>query len=254
MQPSSALTARIRAAVIHAAISTACVSAMAALVFLLWYPGALSELSGSGRLFWIIAGVDLALGPLLTAVVFNVQKKRAELALDVGCIAALQVLALAYGVWVMAAARPVHVVFEVDLFRVVTVNEVIEARLPQAPGGLRTLPWTGPQTIGVLKPTEAAAQFESMMLGTQGVHLAQLPSYWVPYERVVDQVQQRAQPLAALNTRDAEGKKVLAQALAKAGLNEQTARWLPLVSARASWVALIDPQGRWVGSAAIDSF
>jgi hypothetical protein len=245
---------RWRAAAIHAVISAMLVTAVAALVFLLWYPSPLLELCGGGRLFGIVAGVDLVLGPLLTLVVFSPKKSRSELTRDLGVIGLLQCAALAYGAHTMAAARPVHVAFEVDLLRVVTANEVIEARLPQAPSGLRTLPWTGPQTIGVLKPTEAAAQFESMMLGTQGVHLAQLPSYWVPYERVVDQVQQRAQPLAALNTRDAEGKKVLAQALAKAGLNEQTARWLPLVSARASWVALIDPQGRWVGSAAIDSF
>jgi hypothetical protein len=251
---TSPLTARLKATALHVVCSATVIAGVAALVFGLWYPGPYRELAGGGRLFWLIAGVDLVMGPLLTLVVFNIQKKRAELARDVGLIAVLQVLALAYGVWTMAAARPVHQVFEVDLFRVVTANAVATQELPRAPEALRRLPLTGPTVIGVVKPTDPQALFETMMLGAQGTHLASLPPYWVPYEQLRTEALSRSKSLSALKPRTAAEAQALAQAVLATGLPEQRLRWLPLVSQRASWVALLDDQGHVVGQAAVDGF
>jgi hypothetical protein len=249
----SSFPARLKATALHLACSAFLISAIAALVFGLWYPGPYRELAGGGRLFWLIAGVDLVMGPLLTLVVFNTQKKRAELARDVGLIAVLQVLALAYGVWTMAAARPVHQVFEVDLFRVVTANAVATQELQRAPQALRRLPLTGPTVIGVVKPTDPKALFEAMMLGAQGTHLASLPPYWVPYEQLRGEALRRSKSLDVLKPRNAAETQALAQAVQATGLPVQRLRWLPLVSARASWVALLDEQGQVVGQAAVDA-
>jgi hypothetical protein len=253
MPNSQPRLARLKAAAWHLAVSAAVVSAVAALVFLLWYPGAYRDLAGGGRLFFLIASVDLVMGPLLTLAVFNVRKSRRELTLDIGAIAVMQALALAYGLWTMVVARPVYTVFEADLFRVVAANEVHVQALPQAPVSMRKLPLMGPQVIGVLKPTETNALFEAMLAGAQGTHLASLPPYWVPYEQLRPEALRRSKSLDVLKPRDAAETQALAQAVQATGLPAQRLRWLPLVSARASWVALLDEQGQVVGQAAVDA-
>jgi hypothetical protein len=254
MNPSPTIRARLRASAIHACISLALVSVVAAPVFGLWYPSPFRELTGGGRLFAIVAVVDLVLGPLLTLIIFDTRKSRQELTRDLSIIGLLQCSALAFGGYTTAMARPVYAVFEVDLIRVVTANQVIKDRLPQAAPELRALSWSGPQLIGVAKPVEANQQFETMMLGAQGTHLAWLPNYWVSYEQVRTQALLKAAPLAALKLRNTEQTRLLAAALKSAGLAANKARWLPLVSSRASWIALLNEQGDWVASAEVDSF
>jgi hypothetical protein len=131
---------------------------------------------------------------------------------------------------------------------------VIEEQLPKAQPEFRSLPWTGPKLIGVVKPTDATQQFETMMLGAQGTHLASLPAYWVGYEKLRADALRRSAPLGSLKLRDAQQRQTLEAALQAAKLNAQTTRWLPLVSSRASWVALLNERGDWVASAGIDSF
>jgi hypothetical protein len=193
--------------------------------------------------------------------VFDVRKRKAELVRDVGVVALLQASALAYGLWTMAVARPVHEVFEVDLFRVVMANEVYTGTLQQQgaassavqPQGSTLLPWTGPTTLGVLKPLGRDAVLESIMLGGQGVHLASLAAYWVPYDAVRAQALTRSKPLSELKPRDGAEAQALEAAVQSVGSPREQLRWVPLVSSRASWVALLDAQGNVVARAAVSA-
>jgi hypothetical protein len=260
MDSKSPFALRLKATAAHAAISTFVVGAVALLVFGLWYPGAYRELAGGGRLLLLIAGVDMVLGPLLTLAVFDVRKRKAELIRDVGVVALLQASALAYGLWTMAVARPVHEVFEVDLFRVVMANEVYTGALQQQGAvasdqrlGVALLPWTGPTTLGVLKPLGRDAALESIMLGGQGVHLASLAAYWVPFEAVRSQALARSKSLSELKPGDGAETQALEAAVQSAGIPREQLRWVPLVSSRASWVALLDAQGNVVARAAVSA-
>jgi hypothetical protein len=260
MDAKSRLAKRFKATAVHVAISALLVGAVALLVFGLWYPDGYRELAGGGRLLLLIAGVDIVLGPMLTLAVFDVRKPKAELVRDVGVIALLQAAALAYGLWTMAAARPVHEVFEVDLFRVVMANEVYTGPLqhqgatPTAERlGAPLLPWTGPTTLGVLKPLQRDAAVESIMLGGQGVHLASLAAYWVPYEAVRAQALARSRPWSDLKPRNSAEAKALEAAVKKLSSPREQLRWVPLVSSRASWVALLDAQGNVVARAAVSA-
>jgi hypothetical protein len=254
------LARRLKATAAHAAISAVVVGAVGLLVFGLWYPSGYRELAGGGRLLLLIASVDIVLGPLLTLAVFDVRKPKAELLRDVGVIALLQAAALAYGLWTMAVARPVHEVFEVDLFRVVMANEVHTGPLQQQGAvpsadrlGTALLPWTGPTTLGVMKPLGRDAAMETIMLGGQGVHLASLAAYWVPYEAVRAQALARSKPIEQLKPRDRAEAQALEAAIQSAGRPREQLRWVPLVSSRASWVALLDAQGNVVARAAVSA-
>ena len=247
------LQARLRATAIHLLASAVVISICALVIFWVWYPGLYRELSGGFKLFVLIASVDLLCGPLLTLAVYDIRKPRRELFTDIGIIATLQAAALAYGVWTMALARPVHMVFEVDLFRVVTAADIEPEQLAQAPPALRALPWTGPTTIAVTKPTDPKEAYDSMMLGINGVPLAALAKYWQPYEAQRAEAARRARPLADLKLNTAAERSALDAALRSSGLSASTARWLPLVSSRGASIVLLDASGQPVAHAAIDS-
>jgi len=254
LKARSASAARLRATAVHLVASAAVVTLAGLLVFLVWYPGPYRELAGGTRLFGLIAAVDLALGPLLTLAVFDIRKSRRQLAADIGVIALLQLIGLAYGVWTMAAARPAYLVFEVDLFRVVTAYEIPAEFLAQAPTGLQALPWGGPKVIGVTQPQNPDQSFEATARAMQGQPLAALANFWVPYDNVRKQAMAKSRPISDLRTADIAVRAALNNALDTVGITAQQARWLPVVSRRATWTVLLNPAGDPVAYLPVDPY
>lgn len=240
------------AALAHLIGSVLIVGSVAAVVFGLWYPGPFRQLSGGATLFLILACVDVTLGPLLTAVVFNPNKKRHLIALDLGVILVVQVAALAYGVWTMAAARPVFVAFEIDLFRVVSAADVVEDQLTEAPAGLRALPWSGPVPIATTRPS-ADRSVEATMLGLSGVHLAMQPRYWQAYEAQRAAVLERSRPVSDLPP---QLRQRLPAELLPWPHNAlppiEHMRWLPVMGRQANWTLFVDRTGALVAFAPFD--
>ena len=115
---------RLRAATLHLSLSVLVAVASALLVFALWYPYPYRDISGGRELFQLVVSVDIVLGPLLTLAVFNRAKPSRELRRDLAVIVLLQFAGLAYGLWTVHLARPVHMVFEYDRFRVVHQVEI----------------------------------------------------------------------------------------------------------------------------------
>ncbi len=229
---------------------------VAALIFGLWYPGPYRALAGGTALFLLIAAVDVVMGPLLTLVVFNPAKPRRELRRDLGTVAVLQIAALAYGAWTMAAARPTHLAFEVDLFRVVTAADLAQSSLQEAPPELRRLPWTGPVLIGALPPRNPDEQYESIMRGLAGQHLAATPRYWVAFDTLRDQARAKAQPLQVLEQAGKlnPAQREALQAAARQPAVAQPPMWLPVVGRHATWLALLGPDGTPAAFVDIDPY
>lgn len=253
MPSSNAVLRRLRAAGLHLAASAIVVGAVATLVFGVWYPGPLRDLSGGLTLFLILAGVDVTLGPLLTAVVFNPAKSLRELRIDLAVIVVVQLCALGYGVWTMAVARPVLLAFEVDLFRVVTAVDVVDEQLPEAPQTLRTLPWTGPRLIATARP-DGTRTVEATMLGMSGIHLAMQPRYWVPFEGQRSDVVARSRPLGDLP--EALRRRVPDDLQLWPGASlppSAELRWLPVLSLRSSRTLFVDHKGQPVAVAPFDA-
>src|SRR4051812_39853954 len=95
---------RIRAATLHLALSAAIAAAVFLPIYFFWYPDVLFSKAGGRDLFFLILGVDVTIGPLITFVIFVPRKK--GLAFDLAVIAILQTAALAYGVYVLFESRP----------------------------------------------------------------------------------------------------------------------------------------------------
>ena len=79
---------KIPAFLIHLGISAAFVSALAAVVYIIWYPPPYFGFDGGWNVMRMVILVDVVLGPLLTLVVFRRGKQ--GLARDLAIIALVQ--------------------------------------------------------------------------------------------------------------------------------------------------------------------
>lgn len=243
---------RTKAAGIHLILSAVVGAIAAAVIFGLWYPWPYRAISGGQSLFWLLVSVDVTLGPLLTLAVFNVRKPRAELVRDLLVIGCLQLAALGYGSWVLFEARPVHLVFEVSRFRVVTAIDIDPAELGEAPADLRRLPLLGPTLISTREPTDQDEKLRAIDEALQGRDLSMKPRYWIPYSASRSDVLRIAQPLLTHVQKKPAQQEALQRAAERSGRPAESLRVLPLLSRTASWTVLIDSEGDPVGYLDLD--
>jgi hypothetical protein len=233
--------AKLNAALVHASLSVTVAALVALLVFGLWFPSPYRELSGGRELFWLVMGVDIVCGPLLTAVIYNPRKRRAELVRDLGFVVLIQLAALAYGLHAVMQARPVVVVFEADRLRVLSIADIDTTKLKDAAPDLRELSLTGPRLIAARVPRPNDSDFNATLdLALQGVEVSMLPAYWRPYDEYRKLVSLKAQPISELKRKQPAAVSTIDEAVAKTGMRPEQIGWLPMQSRRSSdWVALL---------------
>lgn len=171
----------------------------ACLLLQLWYPRPYDVLMCGRDIFLLIIAVDVVLGPLLTFFVYDVRKSKKELFCDVGFVICLQILALSYGLYSVAQARPVFLAYEGDRFQVVSVADIDMDLIDLAPPSLQALSFLGPKLVGVrlLQPDDEG-YVESIQLALRGSAPSFRPGRWVEFEKVSGEVIDKAKPLSAL--------------------------------------------------------
>lgn len=251
--------AAIQASSVHLLGSFVVAALAAALVFVFWYPYPFRELAGGRELFLIVIVVDVICGPLLTAILFDRSKPRAELWRDLGLVAMIQLAALGYGLYSVWQARPLFLVMEKDRFKVVAAPDLQgESALKQLnalPKVLRAGMFSGPVTVAIREPVDAKERkivlFESIQGGRD---YALRPEFYIPYDagNALKSVQ-RAKPLAVFLAKHPT-QQIPAQALA-AEKGVDISRWLyvPVVG-RKEWVAILNNQGQIDGFLPGDGF
>lgn len=234
----------LRAALLHLCASALVAALAAALVFGLWYPAPYGALAGGFALFTLVVAVDVVCGPLLTLVVFDRRKPRAELARDIGMIAVLQLAALAYGLYSVAQARPIFLAYEGNRFRVVSLADVDPHKLSGAPPEFRSPGYGGPRLVGARLTEATDPNFQqSIVESLQGLHPSFRPERWVPYESQRASLQAELKPLAALKSKHPQALATIDGALAEHGLNDDSAGYLPLDADKADppdWVVIVE--------------
>lgn len=246
---------RLRASGIHLTISLAIAALAALLVFGVWYPYPYREISGGRELFFIVVTVDVILGPLITLSVFSRAKPWTELRRDLAMVGVIQLAALAYGLWTVAVARPVHMVFENDRFSVVHAIEVQTEMLSKAPIGIDPLPWTGPTLLSLRPFKDSKESSDATLAALQGVALAARPDLWQTYAAGVPDVMRAAKPVDTLRMRFPERVAEIDQVLRAASKTPQSLVYVPLRGRKSFWTVFLDPTtAEVVASMPLDSF
>jgi len=238
---------RWRAAAVHLGLSALIACAVLSAIYFLWYPGALFGAAGGLALFLLIAGVDVATGPLITLIIFRQGKK--GLRFDLAAIAVLQVAALSYGTWVLYESRPVWIAFVVDRFELVRANEVLPEGRAKAKPPYDELSLTGPRLVGTARPKDPDEQFRVAMTALQGIDLQRYPQHYVPYADVAAAVVAHAKPLAELNRFNPGAAARVAALPARLGVKEGDVGFLPMRAGKKDLTALVDRRtGRYLGT------
>lgn len=249
---------RLKASGIHLGISLTLAILAALLVFFVWYPYPYREISGGRELFLLVVTVDVIMGPLMTLAVFNLNKPRKELRRDLAIIGLLQLAALAYGLWTVAVARPVHLVFEIDRFRVVHAVDVPAQMLSRAPVDLQQLPLMGPTLLSVREFKDSKESFDATMAALQGAVLGARPDFWQSYEKAQPQILARGRPLAELKSRFPARIGDIDRALQSASASVRPAAsiaYIPMVGRNTFWTVLIDANtSKVIAFVPLDSF
>lgn len=232
---------RWQAAGIHLLICVVIASSALAVILGVWFPGPLFEAAGGLGLLFILVGVDVSVGPLLTLIVFKSGKP--GLMFDLAVIGTVQLTALIYGFSVVAQARPAFVVFVLDRYELVTAAELAPEELAQAKfPEFRSVPWTGPALAAADLPTDPAERQKLIELGMSGFDAQHFPRYYVPYAQRTQQVLARADTIARLRATEPVIAKAVDAWLASSGTREDGVRAL-LLRTRFAWLAvLIDPK------------
>lgn len=235
--------AKLKVLALHFA-ATALVAALAAwLVFGLWYPYPYAQMMGGMRLFMLVVGCDLVLGPLISLVIFNPRKRRSELLTDYAVVVAIQLAALGYGLFTVAQARPAFLVFAVDRYVVVSSGELPDSERAKAlQPQWRETDWLGGvQTVYAVRPADAKTNYDLIMSAMGGGRdLQHVVENYRPVSEHLAEIGAAAKPLSVLRQRFPARSAAVDAAMAASGQAEQSLRWLPVQAGSVFWTALVD--------------
>lgn len=236
-----AINGRLKAVAIHAAVSLAVAMLISVVVFQLWFPAPLSQITDSASLYWLVIAVDVICGPLLLLVIWNPKKSRRELIADAAVVAIIQLAALGYGVWTIYQIRPVYIVFETERLRMVNAAEIDPADLEKAPERWKILPRLGPALVSTRVPKDGEEMLRSVELSIAGKEPSVRPEMWEEYVPAKDKIKAASRSLPELLEVYPEKKAEIVHLAEKFNVPYASVIWLPFTSSRSmDWVALID--------------
>lgn len=178
LQPTRVLS-RWQAAGLHLTASFGLALLAGLLIFGVWYPQPYTAAAGADRLVMLLIGIDLALGPLLTLIVYKHGKK--GMAFDIAFIATVQLAALVYGLNVISESRPVFVVVTKDMTYLTMASSVSDEDLAAASDpAFKFRSWTGPVQAAAPPPVDLDARNALLESGLAGKDIDRLPKYFRP--------------------------------------------------------------------------
>jgi hypothetical protein len=196
---------------------------------------------GGFKLFLLVAGCDLALGPLLSLIVYDSRKTRLALTVDYTIIAIVQTAAFVYGVYSVSQARPAYVAFVKDRLEVIAAGEIAQKDLAEAKGAkYGTPPQWGPVLVATFVPPKDKT--DALWAALEGRDVEVRPKFFVDYATRIDEIKRSSKPLPVLEQRHPDSQELIARALADLGKSADDFVWLPVKHTKGFWTVLIDRQ------------
>lgn len=229
---------RWQASGIYLLISATIAATALAVMLSVWYPRPLFEAQGGMGLLFILVGVDVVIGPVITLIIFESGKP--GLRFDLATIATLQIIALMYGGYIVFEARPVFIVLVKDQFEVVIAADLErewlkEARHPE----FRRLPLTGPVLVVSDPPADEKERLAVIFSAIYGKRdMQQFPKYYVPYAERAQEARAKGRPLEVVRRREPVAATVIGKYLAESGRKESEVLYLPMRT-RNEWIAVL---------------
>jgi hypothetical protein len=170
-------------------------------------------------------------------------------------VVVIQLLALGYGFWTVFVARPVHLVFEYNRFRVVHAIDVPRELLPMVPPAIQVLPIFGPTLLSLRPFKNNAEEMDATLAAIQGLPLAARPDLWQSYAAGIPDILKAAKSVDELKTRFPTRAEEVDSSLTSADRTAENTVYLPLVGRKSFWTVLLDSKtAEIIAYVPIDSF
>jgi hypothetical protein len=235
--------AKLKAAAIHLSISIALGLLVLGLVFFGWYRDQLAAVEGVGSILFIMLGIDIVLGPLMTLLVYAPKKK--TLKLDLTLIGLVQLCFLLYGLYTVEIGRPAFVVFDQNRFETVAyadLSEPARQQLKDNTDPLISRSWFGPVWIATVLPDDPALRDKLISEAFQGgAELSLQPKYYRALSAVVPALLAEAKPVSQLKSIKGNDPAMIDKALISIKrADSTTVKFLPLKGKKLDSAVFID--------------
>jgi hypothetical protein len=236
---------RLKAFGLHLLGSAIALTLVEGSLYLGWYRWPGWYLADARTVVIVLAGVDLALGPLLTGVIASPKKSRRELTRDIAMIAAVQLLALSYGALSLWHGRPLYYAFSENVLQLVQAydidpQELALARQQNAP--LVPHWYSLPRWIWAPLPQdskEADRIMSSAIAG--GADVISMPRYFKPWEQGLAALRTQLKKVDDLGYFSRVDRIALKARMQAAGLATEQSNAIPLTGRGRPLLAVFDP-------------
>jgi hypothetical protein len=237
---------RFRAFALHLLGSATALTLVLGSLYIGWYHWPGWYLAGAIQVVLVLAGVDVALGPLLTLVIASPAKPRRALARDVSIIVVVQLCALVYGAGSLWAGRPLYYAFSENELQLVQAYDLDAHEVAIARGSHLALAphwYSLPRWIWAPLPAdekEADRILSSAIRG--GADVISMPRYFKPWNEGLPELRKQLKRVDDSNFFWPAEKKALKQHLQDAGLATDQPNTLPLAGRGRPLLVVFDLQ------------
>jgi hypothetical protein len=229
----------------HLLASIAALSCIFGGLYFGWYRWPGWYLADVSQVIFVMAGVDVVVGPLLTFIVANSSKPRRTLSRDIAMIVAVQLFALIYGTMSLWNGRPLYYAFSENVLQVVQAydiepQEIVLARQQKA----EFVPhwYSLPRWIWAPLPQDSHERdrIVSSAIGG-GFDVISMPRYFKRWDQGLPALRGQLKKLNDQQFFSAKEKKVLEQHMRAAGLATDQLNTIPLTGRGRPLLAVFDP-------------
>jgi hypothetical protein len=236
---------RLKAFGLHLLASTVALTLIFGALYLGWYRWPGWYLAGVSEVVFVMAGVDLGVGPLLTFIIADAGKPRRAFTRDIAVIVAIQLFALIYGTMSIWNGRPLYYAFSENLLQVVQAYDINPSELALARRQKAALAphwYSLPRWIWAPLPQDSDER--DRILGSAisgGDDVISMPRYFKPWEQGLPALRSQLKKVDDLTYFSAADKRVLKEHMRAAGLSSDQLNSIPLTGRGHPLLAVLDP-------------
>ena len=236
---------RLKAFGLHLLTSAVVLTLVLGILYLGWYRWPGWYLADVRHVVTVLAGVDLAVGPLLTFVIARSSKLRRDLTRDVAVIVALQLFALIYGTVSLWNGRPLYYAFSENVLQLVQAYDIDahELALARRQNAELVPHWYSlPRWIWAPLPQEGHERdriVTSAIVG--GDDVISMPRYFKRWEQGLPALRMQLKKVDDLGYFSSADKNALKERMRAAGLATDQLNSMPLTGRGPPLLAVFDP-------------
>ncbi len=236
---------RLKAFALHLSGSVCALSLILGGLYLGWYRWPGWRLADAIHVVFVMIGVDIIVGPLLTFVIARASKPRRELARDISMIVAVQLCALIYGTVSLWNGRPLYYAYSETVLQLVQAYD-IDAQ--ESALGRRLNPDFAPHWYSLPRwiwaPLPQDKQLSAKIVKsaiTGGDDVISMPRYFQPWERGLPALRAHLKKVDDVSYFPRSEKKRLKERMQAAGLPTDQLNSIPLIGRGYPLLAVFDP-------------